>query len=177
MPQDIIASYLSNSNFTLTSLNLGQVSTNGIAVLAVKIKLESKLFRNQREDGSYIVDGRILLPTSVDAEVVVQSKSAVDTVNRILKDRSTIYTINTRGLIFNNMVCVNEQITQNAENLSSSPFHLVFREILLQEEATPKTMQDADSTALDRGIAYLKETTNTVTNLVTDIKNKITGFF
>lgn len=177
MALDFIASFLSSSQFSITSLNLGPVFIDGVGVLGVSIKLDSKLFRNQREDGSYIVDGRILLPTTIDVEFVVQNQSAFDSIDQMLKDRSTIYTIKSRGLIFNNMVCTTEQIAQSPDNISSSPVHLVFREILLQNDAVPKTRQAADSTAIDRGISYLKDTTKQVTDLAGEVFNKFMGLF
>lgn len=177
MAIDLLSFGLGNQSFKINSFNLGAVSTIGWAIVNVRIKLSSKLFRNQREDGSYIVDGRVLLPTQITVSVIAQSKSAMDTINSILKDRTTIYTINTRGLIFTSMVLQNENINQSADNTSSQPVQLVFRQILSQEEVLPQTRQVGDSSVIDRGIAYIKETTTTVTQTATKIASKIGGVF
>ncbi len=177
MAIDLVTFSLANRQFSINSLNLGPQSTNGMAILAVKGKYDSKLFRNQREDGSYIVDGRIRLPVTVNVDMIVQTKSAADIINRMILDRSTLYTVKTRGLIFNNLSLQNQQIIQNADNISSQPVTLTFKEIISQEEEIIQTIQDADSTTIERGIAYLKETKDTVVDLFNEAKKKITGLF
>lgn len=177
MAIDLVTFSLANRQFSINSLNLGSISTNGMAILAVKVKYDSKLFRNQREDGSYIVDGRIKLPNTINVDIVVQTKSAADIINRMILDRTTLYTVKTRGLIFNNLTLQNQQIIQNADNISSQPVTLTFKQILSQEQEIIQTIQDADSTTIERGIAYLKETKETVSDLFDKAKKSISGLF
>lgn len=177
MAIDLVTFSLANRQFSINSLNLGPLSTNGMAIIAVKGKYDSKLFRNQREDGSYIVDGRVKVPTTINVDMIVQTKSAADIINRMILDRSTLYTLKTRGLIFNNFALQNQQLIQNAENISAQPVTLTFKQIMLQEEEIIQTVQDADSTTIERGIAYLKETKDTVTDLFNKAKDAITGLF
>lgn len=177
MALDLISFGLGTSKFTITSFNLGPVSTLGWSILGVRIKLKSKLFKNQREDGSYIVDGRMLNPTELTVTLVAQSKSAVDTINSMLKDRSTVYTITTRGITFSNMLLQNQALSQSADNISSQPINLIFKQLMTEDVDLPTTRQLADSSVIDRGIAYVKETAESVTSLASNVLSKVKGFF
>lgn len=181
MALDAITALLGSSSFKIVDFLSGPVNLSGLKVLDVRIKFEGKVFKNQREDGSFIVDGKMLMPTTIDVSVLIQTVDAAEQVNRILKDRKSLYTIYSRGLIINNLLCVNNQVSMNPEILSSSPFRLSFKEVPLQQEDQPETRQDADSTTIDKGIAYLKEVgTDAVEfaqNTYDKVKSSISGIF
>ncbi|QBQ77326.1 hypothetical protein WFH_00038 [Escherichia phage vB_EcoM_WFH] len=177
MAIDLLSYSLSNRSFKIRSFNLGEVSTLGWAIVNVKIRLQAKIFKNQREDGSYIVDGRVKMPRILTVTVIAQTKSASDAITKMLQNRSTIYTINSRGLIFERMVLQNNNFSQDADNITSQPIQLVFHEILTQQDVSIQTAQAADSTVIERGIAYIKETTASVTGVATKVMNGIKGMF
>lgn len=181
MANTILSSILGSTSFKLIDFRNGPVNLTGLSVIENSIVFDGKLFKNQKEDGSYVVDGKINMPISVDVSVIVQSVDGADTINRILKDRTTIYTIVARGITINNLMCENQQVSLSSNMLSAAPFRLSFKEIMLQTVENPATKQDADSSIVDKGISYLKEAKQSVTDLAGTVIDKassiVSGLF
>ena len=177
----VIQSLFGGKSFRLIDYKTGPVSLSGLSVIDVQIKFNGKLFKNQTETGGFIVDGKIKLPITIDITCIVQTTAGAETLNRILKDRTTIYTIRSRGLTVDNLLCANEQISMSPDILSAAPFSLSFKELRLQQETQLITKQDADSSIVDKGISYLKDAKNTVSDLAGDVidkaKSTISGLF
>lgn len=179
MANDLISYVFGSSRFKITDFRTGPVSLTGLSVIDVKIKFPGKLFKNAKEDGGFIVDGKIRLPIEIEVTVIVQTVDAAERITQILKNRDTLYSITTRGLIIDNMMCSNQQITLSPDMLSAAPYRLSFRELPLERTEVIVTKQQADSSIIDKGIAYVKETTTTVTNFaqesISKVKSSISG--
>ncbi len=169
MANSILSAIAASQNLKLTDILKGPVSLSGLSIMDVSIKFPGKLFKNQKEDGGFIVDGKIRNPITIEISCIVQTEDAADRINTILKDRETMYTIVSRGVTINNLLCSNEQIEFSSEMLSAAPFNLTFKEFMLQELSQPITKQDADSTIIDKGIAYLKQTKDSVETYFSNI--------
>jgi len=172
MANTILSSILGSTNFKLIDFRNGPVTLTGLSVIENSIVFDGKLFKNQKEDGSYVVDGKINMPITLDVSVIVQTVDGAEIINRILKDRSTIYTIVARGITINNLMCENQQLSLGPNMLSAAPFRLSFKEVMLQAVDNPATKQDADSSIVDKGISYLKEAKQNVTQLANSAIDK-----
>ncbi|QDH49603.1 hypothetical protein KYLE_47 [Pantoea phage Kyle] len=181
MANDLISYIFGPGQFKLTDFKAGPVSLAGLSIIDVTIIMNGKLFKNPKEDGGFIVDGKIRTPVEVNVTVIVQTVDGAERINSILKNRDTIYSLTSRGVIIDNLLCTNQQITMSSDVLSAAPYRLTFRELPLQRTVQPTTLQPADSSIIDKGIAYVKETTDSVTSMansaINKVKTSITGLF
>jgi len=160
-----------NSDFTLTNFVSGSVSLNGISVQKVSIRLNSSIFDNKKEDGSSIVDSRILLPITIEVQIFCSTLSAVEKINDILMDINSIYKITTKGITFDNLMLKNNDILQSDAMMSASPIKLSFMQRILQNNNNPTCKQSGDSTIIDYGISTVKSAATSVQTFATNLIN------
>jgi hypothetical protein len=172
-----LAQYVTfGSSFSLTNFVSGSISLSGIYIQRVTMHLSSSLFDNRREDGTSIVDARVLLPTSIDVDVICGTIDAVEKINNILKDINSIYTITSKGLTFQNLTLKNNSIIQSPDVLSASPIKLSFQQRLLQNNNNPTCAQTGDASIIDNGITNLKNNLNSATNSIESAATSVSSF-
>ncbi len=169
-----LAQYITNeTSFQLTNFVSGSISLDGIHIQQVSIRLSSNIFDNKREDGTSIVDARVLMPTTIEVQVICSTLDAVEKINSILLDINSIYTITTRGLTFQNLQLKSTNIIQSPDILSAAPIKLSFQQRILQNNNNPTCAQTGDSTLIDNGITLLKSAATSVqtftSNLITTV--------
>src|SRR6202035_4294854 len=93
----ILSSFTSQASFKLLTLGTGQYLPQ-INVIKSKIRLPSKLMKHMSEDGSTIIDARIIEPAEVEVQVLITPQDQFMALNNVLNDRGAFYTIITKGL-------------------------------------------------------------------------------
>jgi hypothetical protein len=129
------------------------------------------IFDNKKENGTSIIDARVLLPTTIEVQVICSTLDAVEKINNILLDINSIYSISSKGLIFQNMQLNNDTILQSPDVLSAAPLKLNFQQRILQNNNNPTCVQTGDSTLVDNGINLLKTTASNVETFTTNLFN------
>ena len=138
---------------------------------AVSIKLTSKLMKHMLENGQTVVDVRIVTPSVIDVDIFCETLDDAAAVNKILNDRSRLYTLTTKGLVFSAMMLANEKLTQSPDVLSAMPIHLTFKQVLVENSQPIIYAQPADSSYIDKGFTALRTASNNVQDLISSIKS------
>lgn len=172
MPSTILSSVLSKPLLTVTSDQTAINVTQGAGVSKVVIKLRSRIFRHKREDGTTIVDARIVEPMMAEIDVFAPTLDSLALLNSAMLDRGSTYTIKTRGLVLRGMMMNESTIKQSADMISASPVRLMFKELLTQNQTNvgqTNVSQPADSTLLDRGLQTISTAVQTAQGLAAAI--------
>ena len=165
----ILSSFTSQASFKLLSLGTGQYLPQ-INVIKSKIRLPSKLMKHMSEDGSTIIDARIIEPAEVEVQVLITTQDQFMALNNVLNDRGAFYTIITKGLRLIGFVLDEESLSQSPAVISANPISLKFRQVLFS--GLPQVTiyaQPADSSVLDLGFSALSSATSTISNLYSKV--------
>lgn len=173
MANEIISAILPSTSFKLVNTQTGDVPLRGIGIVSANIRLQSKLLRSQREDGKYIAHGRVLTPTIIDVDVIIQTIDGLETIQELMRDIEGLYTLVTRGISFINMRMASESFSQTADMTSASPIRLSFKQAFLENDARPICKQAADSSALDAGITSIYDAAADVSDFISSISNQL----
>jgi hypothetical protein len=165
----IVQSADSSSNSKATGENLAAK----LKVAKVTIQYASRPMRHMKENGSTIVDAKIIDQTQMTIEVFCETLNDIKIVNDILMNRKNTYTVSSKGLVFPIMVATDIGIRQSAEMLTASPVKIGLKQ--LQKQTGDKehrvVEQAADSSVLTKGI----HTVSVVTSGVPDTFNNAIG--
>lgn len=172
MATNFISSFFSSAAFKLTNSTTGATAADGLKVSRVHIKLSSIPMRHMKEDGSTIIDSRIIQPTSVQMEAFCETLESFAKLNAVALDRSTFYSITSKGLTFENMLLENEQISQNPEVMSALPVKLSFKQVLTKSVKPIVFSQSADASLISRGMNLLSTAKTSATDLFNSISSK-----
>lgn len=173
MPNSILSSLFSQAALTITNMGSGKVAAVNLKTIKVNIKLSAIAMRHIREDGSTIVDTKVIRPTIITIDAYCPDIDTLGQVNSILLDRSALYLISSKGIVLNNMMAQTEQIRQSPEVLSASPIRIMFKGAALQGQAPKIVAQPADASVLDKGMAILNSAKQTVAGIATKISTAI----
>jgi hypothetical protein len=166
----IVSSLFSQVRFTVVNSD-GQKLSAKLNVSRVVMRLQSKLMRHSLEAGNTIVDARIIMPSTIDVDVFCSTLDDVAAVNSLLQNRTQLFTLTSKGLVFGSMMLDNEQLHQASEMLSAVPIHLSFKEVLVQNTPPVLFQQPADSSLIGRGFLALKTAEGNVSDLISSIKS------
>ena len=182
MANSIVSSFLSKSAFTLKEVNPGSDGITRVKNLKIKratIKFNSRLMRHMLEDGTSVVDCRVILPTEVAMEVICPTTDDLQQVVTILQDRVATYDVISRGVTVQSMSLNSQTIDQGSEMLSATTSSLQFKEVMIQSDPQPVTEQSADASIVSRGKAIVNAAAQSVSsafaNVVTAAKSAISG--
>lgn len=166
----ILAAILAKPQVTFTNSNTGLQVITGVKIKRVSIKLQSIIPRHVREDGTQIVDMRVLRAIMIMVEAFAPTIDDQSQMVALQNDRQNTYIIAAKGLTFNNMMAQGTGIKQSPEVLSAAPLQLIFKELLTQSEGqTENCQQPGDSSTTDLGIQLPTISTQTVTGLVSNV--------
>jgi hypothetical protein len=172
MANTILSSALSAPSLTVTSDQTSINVASGCGVSKVVIKLRSKVFRHKREDGTTIVDARVLEPMVTEIDVFSPSLDSLTLLNSAMLDRNSTYTLKSRGLVLRNMMVNETSIKQTGDMISASPVRLSFKELLTQNQSSTgqtNVAQAADSTLIDKGLQTVSSAVQSVQSLASSI--------
>jgi hypothetical protein len=151
----------------------GGISAKGLKVSKVNIKLTSTALRHMKEDGTTIVDARILKPTTITVETFCPDLNTQEQVDKILKDRGNYYLIQSKGLSFSMMLLDHERISQTANMLSAAPVSLSFKQVIMP--VIDVASHPADSDLINRGMTAINKVTTSVTDLYSKVSSTISS--
>ncbi|WGN90790.1 tail fiber protein [Burkholderia phage vB_BglM_WTB] len=171
MAQSILSSLLSQAAFKLVNQTTGAGAATGLKVAHVTIHMRSTVHRHQREDGLTLVDARTILATEVTVDGFASDLSALDGLNVALANRNDMFTLTTKGVVLSPMRVDGLSIVQRPDVLSAAPVRMSFKQALAPNDATRTFAQAADSSLVDRGIAFLTATKQSVTDLYSKVSS------
>jgi hypothetical protein len=165
MPTSILSSLLAKPSLSIINSQTGLDVATNLNVSKVRFKFRSRVFRHKREDGTTIVDARVLVPSICEIDVLCETLDDLALVNSLMLDRTGVYRVTSKGLVVTNMMCAGESISQTPDVISANPVRIVMEKLLTQDAAEPPAVaQAADSSMLDQGIQAIQ---NTVSQTVT----------
>jgi hypothetical protein len=170
MPQTILSSLLSKASLSIVSQQTNVDIATDLKVSRVGIRLSSRVMRHMREDGTSIVDARIVQPTRVEIDVFCQSMDDLVLVNSVLLDRASVYTVKSKGLIFTSMMMEGEAIRQTPAVISASPVRITMKRLLNPSGATQQSMaQPADASLVDLGLQDISALVSGAQNIAQNV--------
>lgn len=171
MAGNLFSGFLSPAALVIRDEESGEVQAKDLKPVRVQIRLTSTAQRHMREDGSTIVDSRIIQPSSVVIEALCPDSATMKQVNNLLMDRSFFYSVSSKGVILNNMMAESELITQSPDVMSAVPIRISMKQVLSKEVKPLIVAQSADSTLVDRGMSLLSNAKSTVTDIYSKIRS------
>lgn len=176
MANTILSSALSSPSLSIVSSSGTANIAASLGVSKVALKLRSKIFRHKTETGNTIVDARIVEPMQCEIDVFAPTLDAVSAINDVMQDRSSVYTIKSRGLVLTQMMMQHNEIKQTGDMISASPVKLQFKQLLTQNSTsigTPTVAQPADSTVIDKGLQTISSAVQTAQGLASTVASSI----
>lgn len=173
MAENLISGFLSPSALVIKDAEDGTIQAKNLKISRVHIKLSSNAMKHMLEDGSTVVDSRIIMPSTITIDAFCPDAETVKQLNNLLMDRINFYTVSSKGITLENMMMEADQATQSADIMSAVPVRISMRQVISSNIEAVVVAQPSDSTLVDRGRALL----STATKSVTDVYNKIAGIF
>lgn len=175
----LAAGHLSKAAFSLVNNNSGEDAATGLKVTRVSIRHSSRAMRHTREDGTTVVDIRVIDPVSVTAEVIAPSSDQLSALNNALMDKDNTFTMTSKSLMVGDLVFQDINVRQSPDMISATPAKLLFKQLLRQggaasAETHQVVEQSADSSMFNRGIQSLKQAEEQFTTAVSKIVSQMT---
>lgn len=169
MANSLVSQLTSQSSFKLYS-SAGLSVLSGVKVERVTAKLSAKLLKNIAEDGTTIVDAKIILPIRITVSAYAETKDAVSKINSLLKDTAERYTLYSRGLYYEGITLASERFDMSEASLSALPVNIVFNGIIRQGDTSTVTAQSGDSDTIIGGItSTVSAATSELTSIVSSL--------
>lgn len=175
MANSIISTLLGSSPFVVYNQSTKSTTTFDVKVVTASIKLSAEPQRQMLEDGSTLTDSKTVRPTRMSVDVVCPDINVLDQVNSIMGDRTSLYQITSRGLIFANLMVDSEFLRQSPDMLSATPVRMSFKQILIENVSPVIFANKSDSSVIERGISALNKATASVTDLYNKVSASITA--
>ncbi len=166
MADSILSSIFAKSQFTLISDKTGKDAAENLQVVAVNFHYRARPMRHMREDGTSIVDSKIIDPAVVDIEAICPTLDSINKINTSLMDRTSTYVVTSKGIQMGDVVTEHFEIQQSADMLSASPMRLSLKQLRRQGGITGGVVveQPPDSSNFSRGIQSTSVVTAPVEN-------------
>lgn len=164
MANSIFNQFLGSEKLIITNKVSNSQVISGVSVAEVNIKFSAQLLKNIREDGSPIIDGKIILPCVVQIKLYCTKIDDVEAINVLLNDINVLYSMSTRGIFIDNVMLERDELSQTSAVISAVPINLSFKQVLLGEDTAPVVKQTPDSNTIIGGIRQ------TVTSTVSDLE-------
>lgn len=160
MPESILSSLLSKASLSIVNSQTGIDVAANLKVSRVGFKYRSRVFRHMREDGTSIVDSRIIVPAVIEIDAFCTTANDLAIINSLLLDRTATYKVASKGIVLTQVMSEEGAVKQTPEVISASPIRIVLKQVLRKTgAASPVTAQAADSSLLDKGIQTVKTAT------------------
>lgn len=174
MADSILSSLLSQAKFSISVKAADGTSTviaPNLKVIKAAAKYMSVAQRSIKEDGTTFVDSKTIKQTEFDLSVYCETVDDLRQVNDLLQNRSKLYTIYSKGLVFENMVLDSEVVKQSPEVLSAYPIELKFKEMIIQNIQPLIVKQVSDASVIPLGFASITvPSSQTVTTFIASVK-------
>ena len=173
MAANLITKLLGSNELRIQNLTTGSTVISNLKARVVSIKFVSEPMVHQKEDGTTLIDTRVITPARVMIDGIAPSINDVSAINEVLLDRESLYQISSRGIIIANLMSDSENFRQSKDNISSTPTRISFQQVLIERVSPVVYANQSDSSLIDRGLAIID---NAEENVI-DVYNKVTRFF
>jgi hypothetical protein len=166
MADSILSSIFSKASLSIVKTGETTNEADGLQVVAVNIHYRARAMRHMREDGTSIVDAKVIDPAIAELDVICPTLDSINKVNTALMNRANTYTLTSKGIQLNDTVAERFDVRQTPEMISASPVRITFKQLRRQGGATGGKVveQPADSSTFGRGIQALSAVTTPVDN-------------
>jgi hypothetical protein len=165
MASSILSSLTSKVSFSILNEMQQTYAVPNLKIVEVRIRYSSNNMRHRMEDGSYLVDSRIIVPMTIDITAICPDLDTQNQLTTLFADRSNSYTVTSKGLVFKHVMVDQEGLEQTPEMMSATPIKLSFKQVLAQGTDPVLAAQPADSSSVDQGYISLASTAQTATGL------------
>jgi hypothetical protein len=166
MPNSIASSIFAQAALVIkNSTTPGKAIATNLKPIRVHIRFTSTPMRHMKEDGTTIVDARMIQPTNITIDAYCPDLSTADQVNSILVDRSSFYSVSSKGLFVDQLMVDGEQIKQSPDATSATPTKITFKQVLTKNTQPIVFAQSTDATMIDRGMTLLNGAAGSATSL------------
>jgi len=164
MADSILSSFSSRASLNITNSADDKDLADGLKVLGVSFRFRARAMRHIREDGTSIVDAKVIEPARVEIDAICPTLDVIEQVNNCLMDRAATYTVTSKGIRLQDVVASEFQIKQSPEMISASPIKLSFNQLQRQGgvNANKVVEQAPDSSAFNRGIQSVRKVTTSI---------------
>jgi hypothetical protein len=166
MADSILSSVLSKQSFSLKSDKTGQDAAENLKVIAVNFHYRARPMRHMREDGTSIVDSKVVDPALVEIDAICPTLDSINKINTALMDRTSTYTVTSKGIQLRDVSNEHFELRQTPDMLSASPIRITLKQLLRQGGVASGVVveQPADSSMFSRGIQSVAAVTTPVDN-------------
>lgn len=148
-----------------------------IKSVKVALKFPSKVMYHLMEDGGAVVDQRILMPIAISMELIAPNEDTLRQVNEVLMDRTSLYSVQSRGIIVSDLRVDYQGIRQAPDIVSATPTSFQFTQLMYQGQDVAVTAQSGDSSIVDRGLATLRKAQDTVASVSDKVASAFSSVF
>jgi hypothetical protein len=170
----ILSSFNSKVSFSIMNEITKAIVAPNLKIIRVKIRYRSSNMNHRMENGSYLVDSRIILPATMDIDAICPDLDTQSQLTLLLKDNSSFYLIRSKGIVMDTMMIDQEGFDESSESMSANPVKLRFKQQLVGGfdpvmAATPS--QPSDSSVIDQGFSMLSAASGTVGGLYSSVSS------
>lgn len=165
MANNILSTLLGKEPFALYNMSTKTTTPFGVKITKLVANFHAEPQRQMLEDGSTITDSKTVKGGKLALDVICPDVNVLMQVNAVLADRTSLYQITSRGLIFANYMIDEEFIKQTPEVLSATPMRISFKQILIENESPVIFANKADASLIERGIAAISSVKDTAADL------------
>lgn len=174
MATSLLGSFL-RPTFAIIDLTTRTPALRSVVIESVSLRFPSRLLANRGELGELIIDGRVLDPSTAVIRMFCSSRDALDEVNRLVRNTSSVFTIQSRGLEFPGYMVESNQQEQKSDYLSTSPVEVRFKRVMIPAAKMPICAQSGDAATVFGGIvnSYVDDGVNSLSKITNAISEGI----
>lgn len=166
----IVEAILGRDGLSIFNMATGQRVLEDLKVKGVRIVLPSQVMGHKEETGNTIIDTRVNQQIRIYIDGIAPNANDVDQINEAMLNRSNLYSITTRGLIYDYMMLCSEDFDHGRNNTSSHPSRLIFDQLLLEGYSQITYANQADSSLASRGLALVRNAQEEVADLYAKVQ-------
>lgn len=169
MATSILSSILSPAKFRIYNKTTKTEISATFGIVKVMIRLSSEIQRHMLEDGTTLVDSRIVTPSKVMIDVLCRNDDELSSVVSLLQDRESLLQVTSRGYILDNLMVSTNYFHQSPEVLSATPTRISFDQVLVQNVNPIVFANSANASIVDKGLSSLTSITSSVSDLYNSV--------
>lgn len=173
MASQIISQIINKPAISIKNETSGVDVAKGLKVARVAIHLGSNVMKHQMEDGSTLIDSRVIMPSTAEVQAFCPNENITNQVNVAMINREAFYSLTSKGITLKSMMVESFQMSQTPDVLSATPVVIKFKQVPDKSIMPAITKNSSDSSLIDRGMNLLAATKESASSLFGSIK----GFF
>lgn len=177
MATSLIPAFFASASLQIKDQNSGLILATNLKTSKVSIRMSAEGMRHLMEDGSTLVDCRVLRPTKIIMDVICPDLDTLDQINEVLMNRTTIFQITSRGLIIPQMIIEGETIKLGPEMISATPIRISMQQFMLENVSPIVMANPADASLLDKGMGLVDTAKTSISELYDKAASAATSLF